>query len=124
MELSKLNYIKSLRGECPEGYEIARYFNGGCVKCRQQAKNGLQLSKSNIKQRIHENDTVHTNRGIYNLSDKKLPYKKMSTKDYQKLSINDKIKADRKDLASGRASEDPSMNKKKKRCGGSIKKRF
>lgn len=38
---AKLNYIKSLRGKCPDGYEV-KYFKGGgnvttkkCVKCQQ-----------------------------------------------------------------------------------------
>lgn len=35
---SKLDYIKSLRGECPEGYEIEKYMAGGCVKCRKKSQ--------------------------------------------------------------------------------------
>lgn len=32
---AKLNYIKSLRGECPEGYELGYFKQGGqiCAKC-------------------------------------------------------------------------------------------
>lgn len=35
---AKLNYIKQLRGECPEGYEIEKYLAGGCVACRKKMK--------------------------------------------------------------------------------------
>ena len=34
-EGSKLAYISQLNGKCPEGYEVERYFAGGCVKCRK-----------------------------------------------------------------------------------------
>ncbi len=34
---AKLNYIKSLRGKCPEGYEIEEFKAGGCVKCKKKA---------------------------------------------------------------------------------------
>lgn len=35
---SKLNYIKHLKGICPEGYEIEYYKNGGnlCTKCKKK----------------------------------------------------------------------------------------
>lgn len=40
---AKLNYIKSLRGQCPEGYEVQYYAKGGhlCKKCakRQEMEN-------------------------------------------------------------------------------------
>ena len=37
---AKLDYIKSLRGQCPEGYELQYYKSGGkvCKKCVQQKK--------------------------------------------------------------------------------------
>lgn len=34
---AKLGYIQTLRGECPEGYEIEKYMAGGCVKCKKKA---------------------------------------------------------------------------------------
>lgn len=38
---AKLNYIKQLRGQCPDGYEVKYFKNGGvtskkCVACEQQ----------------------------------------------------------------------------------------
>lgn len=37
---AKLNYIKSLKGQCPEGYEISYYKVGGtiCKKCMKKAQ--------------------------------------------------------------------------------------
>lgn len=40
---AQLNYIKYLRGKCPEGYEMAYYKNGGkagCRKCAQKESMG------------------------------------------------------------------------------------
>jgi uncharacterized protein (DUF983 family) len=37
---AKLNYIKYLKGQCPEGYEMQRFANGGktCKKCEEKKK--------------------------------------------------------------------------------------
>ena len=40
---AKLNYIKQLRGECHEGYEIEKYLAGGCVACRKKMKEGASV---------------------------------------------------------------------------------
>lgn len=40
---AKLNYIKQLRGECPEGYEIEKYLAGGCVACRKKMEKGASV---------------------------------------------------------------------------------
>lgn len=50
---AKLNYIKSLRGQCPEGYEISYYKVGGtlckkCMKKQQEMKDGGQVPKNPI----------------------------------------------------------------------------
>lgn len=39
---AKLNYIKSLRGECPEGYEMKMFKQGGrvCKKCMKKEQGG------------------------------------------------------------------------------------
>ena len=43
---AKLNYIKELRGQCPEGYEIQYYKSGGhlCKKCMKKQVLMLNLS--------------------------------------------------------------------------------
>lgn len=45
---AKLNYIKALKGECPEGYEMFKA--GGCMKCMKK-KNGdtINLVKEDMK---------------------------------------------------------------------------
>lgn len=140
----KLNYIQSLRGTCPEGYEVEKYMAGGCVKCRKKAAEGTKvvdifkekcggkakkrvtkkknmggtvsnawsLPKDANGNKIEPTDTVHTKRGVYNLTNKKLPYKKLTNSEYSKLSTRDKTKADLKDMQTGRASESPSYNKR------------
>lgn len=50
---AKLNYIKSLRGQCPEGYEISYYKVGGtickkCMKKQQEMKDGGYVPKDPI----------------------------------------------------------------------------
>lgn len=41
---SKLDYVKQLRGKCPEGYEIEKYMSGGCVKCKKKQKGDVMLA--------------------------------------------------------------------------------
>lgn len=50
---AKLNYIKSLRGQCPEGYEISYHKVGGtlckkCIKKKQQMEDGGKAPKDAI----------------------------------------------------------------------------
>lgn len=40
---AKLNYIQSLRGTCPEGYEVEKFMSGGCVKCKKKAAEGTKV---------------------------------------------------------------------------------
>ena len=50
---AKLNYIKSLRGQCPEGYEVSYYKVGGtlckkCMKKQQEMEKGGYIPKDPI----------------------------------------------------------------------------
>lgn len=52
---AKLNYIKSLRGQCPEGYEISYYKVGGtlckkCMKKQVEMEEGGQMPSDPIDQ--------------------------------------------------------------------------
>lgn len=51
---AKLNYIKGLRGQCPEGYEVSYYKKGGalCKKCvkKQQMENGGSMATDPISE--------------------------------------------------------------------------
>lgn len=38
---AKINYLQTLRGECPEGYEVEKFMAGGCVKCKKKAQGGV-----------------------------------------------------------------------------------
>ena len=46
---AKLNYIKSLRGQCPEGYEMKYFKSGGtlCKKCMKKQQGGAAPVASN-----------------------------------------------------------------------------
>lgn len=116
---AKLSYVQTLRGECPEGYEVGKYMAGGCVKCKKKAEGAKVVdifkdkcggkAKKRVKKDqkgavVNKADTVHTNKGVYNVSNKKLPYKKMTPADYRKLSDKDKVKVDMKDQANGRGA--------------------
>mgnify|MGYP007077955771 CR=1 FL=1 len=116
---AKLSYVQTLRGEYPEGYEVEKYMAGGCVKCKKKAEGAKVVdifkdkcggkAKKRVKKDqkgavVNKADTVHTNKGVYNVSNKKLPYKKMTPADYRKLSDKDKVKVDMKDQANGRGA--------------------
>ena len=49
---AKLNYIKELRGQCPEGYEISYYKAGGhiCKKCIKKQQEEEKTSQNPIDQ--------------------------------------------------------------------------
>lgn len=153
---AKINYISRLQGKCPEGYEVERFMAGGCVKCRRKAmaegskamdvfkdkcggkaKRRIKKSENGDKIAVNKTDTVHTSKGIYNVSNKKLPYKKMSKADYKGLPLKDKMKVDMKDQANGRgasgagATRGSNIGKKLSggtitsfKCGGMAKKRI
>lgn len=134
---AKLNYVQTLRGECPEGYEVEKYMAGGCVKCKKKAAEGTKVVDifkekcgGKAKKRVKKNITVDnswsapkdqkgavvnkadTSKGVYNVSNKKLPYK-------------DKVKVDLKDQENGRGAH-VVKNKGigKNYFGGSIKRRI
>lgn len=140
---AKLSYVQTLRGECPEGYEVEKYMAGGCVKCKKKAEGAkvVDIFKDKCggkaKKRVEKDqkgavvnkaDTVHTSKGIYNVSNKKLPYKKMTPADYKKLPHNEKVKVDLKDQENGRGGEGAHVVKNKgigkNFFGGSIQRRI
>lgn len=151
---ARIDYIKRLQGRCPEGYEVEKYMAGGCVKCRKKAmaesnkvidvfkdkcggKAKKRIKKNEDGNTITKNDTIHTKKGIYNLSNKKTPYKKMTPSDYRKLSPSEQTRVDMKDQGSGRAQSEAATARSNKigkklnggtlvafKCGGKAKKRI
>ena len=151
---ARIDYIKRLQGRCPEGYEVEKYMAGGCVKCRKKAmaesnkvidvfkdkcggKAKKRIKKNEDGNTITKNDTIHTKKGIYNLSNKKTPYKKMTPSDYRKLSPSEQTRVDMKDQGSGRAQSEAAAARSNKigkklnggtlvafKCGGKAKKRI
>ena len=45
---AKLNYIKQLKGQCPEGYKMEYYKEGGqlCKKCMKVQQNGGEVKQT------------------------------------------------------------------------------
>lgn len=140
---AKLSYVQTLRGECPEGYEVEKYMAGGCVKCKKKAEGSKVVdvfkdkcggkAKKRVKKDqkgavVNKTDTVHTSKGVYNVSNKKLPYKKMTPADYKKLPNDDKNKVDMKDQANGRGASGAGAVKNKgigkNYFGGTIPRRI
>ena len=140
---AKLSYVQTLRGECPEGYEVEKYMAGGCVKCKKKAEGAKVVdifkdkcggkAKKRVKKDqkgavVNKADTVHTSKGIYNVSNRKLAYKKMTPADYKKLPHNEKVKVDLKDQENGRGGEGAHVVKNKgigkNFFGGSIQRRI
>lgn len=46
---AKLNYIKRLRGECPDGFEMFK--EGGCIKCKKKEADAIDDFKKVAKAR-------------------------------------------------------------------------
>lgn len=48
--ISNINYIKYLRGQCPEGYEMQTFKKGGaiCEKCVKRAQQGTSIDDSEV----------------------------------------------------------------------------
>ena len=140
---AKLSYVQTLRGECPEGYEVEKYMAGGCVKCKKKAEGAKVVdifkdkcggkAKKRVKKDqkgavVNKADTVHTSKGVYNVSNKKLPYKKMTPADYKKLPHNEKVKVDMKDQANGKSASGAGAVKNKgigkNYFGGTVQRRI
>lgn len=78
---AKLNYIRKIKGMCPDGQETYFFKEGGSVKsgckpCMAKAQKGQELKKKgnavqsfkNERKHINPNDTIHTKYGIRDLN--------------------------------------------------------
>ena len=103
---AKLEYIKKLKGICPEGYELKFFKQGGSV-CKVCEK-GEKLKQ---KKFISKNDTVHVNGKPYDLTGKLKQYPKLTNDKYRKLPTSKQADIDLKDQA------------RKDKCGAKLKKK-
>lgn len=46
---ARLNYIKQLKGQCPEGYEMQYFKAGGCMKCAKAKASTKESAVSGFK---------------------------------------------------------------------------
>ena len=123
---AKLNYIKYLKGECPEGTEL-KYFKAGgqickvCAKKIQQDKCGKKIKKNcsggvskavnGIKadmkksktvapkqnKPVNPNDTVHIQNKPYSLTPTEKRYPQLTKQQYRNLPLSKKGEIDEKD---------------------------
>ena len=131
---TKLNYLKQLRGQCPEGTELKYFKEGGtiCSKC-VKAQNGIKAKKPQKqyfkKETVNFNDTVHTADGkaksLTDYNGKRLDrrFPAYSTKDYQadlkgKNGVFGRKRAEKQDLIT---AEKCGGEAKMEKCGGKAK---
>lgn len=128
---TKLNYLKQLRGQCPEGTELKYFKEGGtiCSKC-VKAQNGIKTKKPQKQYfTVNSNDTVHTADGkpksLTDYNGKRLDrrFPAYSTKDYQadlkgKNGTSGKKRAEKQDLIT---AEKCGGKAKMEKCGGKAK---
>lgn len=103
---AKLEYIRKLKGICPEGYELKFFKQGGSI-CKVCEK-GEKLKQ---KEFISKNDTVHVNGRPYDLTGKHKQYPKLTNDKYRKLPTSKQTDIDLKDQA------------RKDKCGAKLKKK-
>ena len=130
---SKLNYIKKIKGLCPEGEELVYMKQGGrvcpvCQKKAEKAESGKKIKEMNEVQKfkaqkaqkgskgIEKNDTIHHNKQVYDLTGKHKQFKKLTNKDYRNLPTEKQASVDNKDMMRAKDAE-------KKACGGKTKKK-
>lgn len=78
---AKLNYIRKIKGMCPDGQETYFFKDGGSIKsgckpCMAKAQKGQELKKKgnavqdfkDKRKHINENDTIHTKYGVRDLN--------------------------------------------------------
>lgn len=122
-----------------EGTKVVDIFKekcGGKAKKRVTKKknmggtvsNSWSIPKDQKGAVVNKTDTVHTSKGIYNVSNKKLPYKKMTKSEYSNLPLKDKMKVDTKDQKNARTASGAGATKNKginkNFFGGSLKRRI
>lgn len=129
---AKLSYVQTLRGECPEGYEVEKYMAGGCVKCKKKAEGAkvVDIFKDKCggkaKKRVKKNmgGTVDNSWSV--AKDQKGAV--VNKADYKKLSDKDKVKVDMKDQANGKSASGAGAVKNKgigkNYFGGTVQRRI
>lgn len=76
---AKLDYIRKIKGLCPEGEELVYMKQGGrvcpvCQKKAEKAQDGKKLKKNAVenfkdnRKKVNPNDTVHVNGKPYSLT--------------------------------------------------------
>lgn len=118
---AKLNYLKKITNNCPEGTQLVYFKAGGqiCSKCeaiaKKKNKGGVMddIKKEIMKgggkaKQIEPTDTIHIKNPstkkteIRDLSGKHKQFKQLTQSEYRKLPTNKQVSVDDKDARSGR----------------------
>lgn len=124
---AKLNYIRKIKGMCPDGQETYFFKEGGSIKsgckpCMAKAQKGQELKTKgnaiqdfkNKRKHINESDTVHTKYGIRDLNGN-TKYPKWNPKK-ENYTTQERQRVIEKDWDSGKKI-------KVEACGGKAKKK-
>ena len=124
---AKLNYIRKIKGMCPDGEETYFFKEGGSIKsgckpCMAKAQKGQELKTKgnaiqdfkNKRKHINESDTVHTKYGIRDLNGN-TKYPKWNPKK-ENYTTQERQRVVEKDWDSGKKI-------KVDACGGKAKKK-
>lgn len=124
---AKLNYIRKIKGMCPDGEETYFFKEGGSIKsgckpCMAKAQKGQELKTKgnaiqdfkNKRKHINESDTVHTKYGIRDLNGN-TKYPKWNPKK-ENYTTQERQRVVEKDWDSGKKI-------KVEACGGKAKKK-
>ena len=131
---AKLNYIRKIKGLCPEGQELVYMKEGGkvCSKCMQKAQNGVKTSQKpvNAVQKFKDNKKKkqvpmptkydgkkHERLALLNAD----PKKKLTPAQTDSLNIYSRLYRELPDSIKVRDYNDQEVQAKA--CGGKAKKR-
>ena len=118
---AKLEYIRSLKHQCPEGEELVYYKQGGSVGCGcvKKGQSGTEMPKNNPVKKFKERKQQQPKEQTY---DEKTGKMRAATKE----EIEQR-KKNRQDAAKGKGEGTPQRKKGgniKKDCGGSAVAKF
>lgn len=149
---AKLNYVRKLKGDCPEGQEVVYFKSGGrvCKKCIEKGREGIQTGKDvvdNFKNRTKTETYKDIDGTGKNKIQRTITYREPTMKNdttynrtkhseygdnrlkYSSSNSNpnnnrDQYKKDEKDFARAKMWSKEEGGEIKKNCGGSTIKAF
>lgn len=121
---AKLNYIKQIKGDCPEGEELVYFKKGGrfCKACRKKQEGGNIDEIANFKKQREEKKCGGKMKNACGGKMKEECGGKMEQKCGGKME-NNKCGGKMKDACGGKMKEKECGGKMEQKCGGKMKKK-